>query len=230
MDNPMIIILGLFALFMLVATQFFIFRETWGRYLRAIYELIRTIVKEFLDLDWEALKAEAEEEERNKVKEPLTWDIVKYKYAMPIIFVVLLPIEYIVIRFVFTQAKQDLFLGGIVIIIVMVFLLATLVLDAFGDNEKNKKRKFVLDFVVALSIECGIAFDIYLFTTGYFFESVRGMKTFATSIILIPTYIYYYIRTQRNWHALLDEKNAQESLDTAGIHTDENETNKENTI
>ena len=93
MDNPMIIILGLFALFMLVATQFFIFRETWGRYLRAIYELIRTIVKEFLDLDWEALKAEAEEEERNKVKEPLTWDIVKYKYAMPIIFVVLLPIE-----------------------------------------------------------------------------------------------------------------------------------------
>ena len=55
------------------------------------------------------------EKRRNKVREPLTWERVKYRFAMPMLFVVMIPIMLLVMGLANIRVENDINSGMMVI-------------------------------------------------------------------------------------------------------------------
>ena len=193
--------LALFIIIVVTGIQITIFRAKWGDFFRLVYETLQELIVEFRNLDWMSLT-----EEKQKVKEPLTWARVKYNYAMPCLFVIVFPIFYAVMRSVDIKLHGDSNTATIVICAFIIVALVMLVLYVYGENEKNIRRKFWIELIVALFMEIGVVFDFHLLLEGYYFESARGAKSLVYSLLFIPMFLSYCGKTNRNWKALQDMK------------------------
>lgn len=198
--------LALLIVILIIGSSFTIFRSTWGPVVRAVYEGIVDIVLSIRNIDWKELEEQAEEKRRNKVKEPLTWEKIKYNYTIPAVFLIVFPIYYLFMRKLDVQLGDDMNTGSVVISTVVIIGLIMLVVWALGQYEKNLRRKFWMELVVALFIEIGVVFDFHLLIEGYYFESVRGAKSLASTVLIIPFYIMYFEKCVHNWKALQDSK------------------------
>ena len=141
------------------------------------------------------------------MKEPLTLEKIKYNYTIPAVFLIAFPIYYVFMRKLDVQLGNDTNAGAFVISTVVIIGLIMLVVWALGQYEKNLRKKFWMELVVALFIEIGVVFDFHLLIEGYYFESARGAKSLASTVLIIPFYIMYFEKCVHNWKALQDSKN-----------------------
>ena len=92
-----------------------IFRSTWEPVFYAVREGIADILYTISSTDWQQVIQEHIEKRRNKVREPLTWERVKYRFAMPILFVVMIPIMLLVMGLANIRVENDINSGMMVI-------------------------------------------------------------------------------------------------------------------
>ena len=81
----------------------------------AVREGIADILYTISSTDWQQVIQEHIEKRRNKVREPLTWERVKYRFAMPILFVVMIPIMLLVMGLANIRVENDINSGMMVI-------------------------------------------------------------------------------------------------------------------
>ncbi len=198
--------LAIFIIVAVIGLQLTIYRAKWGEFFKALYELILEIIQTFQNTDWEKELAKQKEKQ---VREPFTWERFRYQFAMPLLFLAVFPVYYVLMRKVDVQLGGDMTMGAIVICAFVIISLVMLVLYVYGQNEKNIVRKFWLELIVALFVEIGVVFDFHLLVEGYYFESVRGAKSLAYSLLFIPVFLSYCRKTNQNWKAWQNAKKSQ---------------------
>ena len=191
-----------------------IFRSTWGPVFHAVREGIADIVHMISSTDWRQVIQEHIEKRRNKVREPLTWERVKYRFAMPILFVVMIPIVLLVMGLANIRVENDINSGMMAICIGVIVGLAVIVVWALSESEKSLRRKFWMELFVALFMEVLLVFHLYLFLDGYYYEHAHGAKRMMTAVYAMPFYLIYMEKSNRNWKALQDLKQSLPKEDT----------------
>ena len=111
-----------------------IFRSTWGPVFHAVREGIADIVHMISSTDWRQVIQEHIEKRRNKVREPLTWERVKYRFAMPILFVVMIPIMLLFMRLANIRVENDINSGMMTICIGVIVGLVVIVVWALSES------------------------------------------------------------------------------------------------
>ncbi len=187
-----------------------IFRSTWVPIFRAIYEGLREIVQEIrsIDREWLYWKLEARKQ-RKRERGPLTLANMKERCAMPVLFVVMIPVYLLLIRMVNIRHIGNTEFGIMTIGIGVIFGLVIIVVWALGQMEKNLRRKFWMELAVALFIELVLVFQLYLYMDGYYRGIVRDTRRMLTAVMFAPFWALYLERTNQNWQALQELKKAE---------------------
>ncbi len=202
MENNFLPILILaIVMFALAAIAIMKFRAVTAPWLKDIFGGLQTAVAEV-----KAEEAMKQSEPEQKTHEPITWERVKYHCAMPALFAIAFPIQFVLLRMAAKRIDGSTDIAVTVLGVGVVAGLIVLVLYALAQIEKNPRRKFWMDLIVTLFMELGMVFDFHLLLEGYYFENTRGAKSLAYSLLFIPLWFAYFKRTQRNWQALQDEK------------------------
>jgi uncharacterized membrane protein YozB (DUF420 family) len=181
-----------------------------------VREGIADIVYMISNADWQQVIQEHIEKRRNKVREPFTWERVKYHFAMPILFVVMIPVFLMLMCLANVQVENDINSGVIAICLVVIVGLVVIVVWAMSESEKNLHRKFWMELMVALFMEALLVFHLYLFLDGYYYEHAHGAKRMMTAVYAMPFYLIYMEKSNRNWKALQDLKYSLPKEDAEG--------------
>lgn len=194
-----------------------IFRSTWAPIFRAIYEGLREIVQEIrsIDREWLYRKLGARKQ-RKRERGPLTLANMKERCAMPMLFVVMIPIMLFFMRLSNIQIGNDMNSAAIMIAVIMIVALVVIVVWAMGQTEKNLRRKFWMELSVALFMEALLVLHLHLFLGGYYYEHAHGAKRMMTAVYCFPFYIIYMEKSNRNWQALQDLKKAETKIEMDG--------------
>ena len=184
-----------------------VFRSTWQPIFRAIGEGIVDIVHTLRSIDREWIQQKMEERRQRKIERgPLTLDNMKERCAMPVLFVAMIPVYLLLMRFANIQINDDMTLGAVVLSTGVIFGLVIIVVWALGQSEKNLRRKFWMELIVALFIELALVFQLYLYMDGYYRGIVRDTRRMLTAVMFAPFWALYLEKTNQNYQALQDLK------------------------
>ena len=184
-----------------------VFRSTWQPIFRAIGEGIVDIVHTLRSIDREWIQQKMEERRQRKIERgPLTLDNMKERCAMPVLFVVMIPVYLLLMRFANIQINDDMTSGAVVLSTGVIFGLVIIVVWALGQSEKNLRRKFWMELIVALFIELVLVFQLYLYMDGYYRGIVRDTRRMLTAVMFAPFWALYLEKTNQNYQALQDLK------------------------
>ena len=92
--------------------------------------------------------------------------------------------------------------------------LAIVVVWALGQLEKNLRRKFWMELIVALFIELVLVFQMYLYMDGYYRGIVRDTRRMLTAVMFAPFWALYLEKTNQNYQALQAMKHRQSTTET----------------
>ena len=184
-----------------------VFRSTWQPIFRAIGEGIVDIVHTLRSIDREWIQQKMEERRQRKIERgPLTLDNMKERCAMPVLFVAMIPVYLLLMRFANIQINDDMTSGAVVLSTGVIFGLVIIVVWALGQSEKNLRRKFWMELIVALFIELALVFQLYLYMDGYYRGIVRDIRRMLTAVMFAPFWALYLEKTNQNYQALQDLK------------------------
>jgi len=184
-----------------------VFRSTWQPIFRAIGEGIVDIVHTLRSIDREWIQQKMEERRQRKIERgPLTLDNMKERCAMPVLFVAMIPVYLLLMRFANIQINDDMTSGAVVLSTGVIFGLVIIVVWALGQSEKNLRRKFWMELIVALFIELALVFQLYLYMDGYYRGIVRDTRRMLTAVMFAPFWALYLEKTNQNYQALQDLK------------------------
>ena len=184
-----------------------VFRSTWQPIFRAIGEGIVDIVHTLRSIDREWIQQKMEERRQRKIERgPLTLDNMKERCAMPVLFVAMIPVYLLLMRFANIQINDDMTSGAVVLSTGVIFGLVIIVVWALGQSEKNLRRKFWMELIVALFIELALVFQLYLYMDGYYRGTVRDTRRMLTAVMFAPFWALYLEKTNQNYQALQDLK------------------------
>ncbi|MBQ2861116.1 MAG: hypothetical protein IJE80_08120 [Peptococcaceae bacterium] len=184
-----------------------VFRSTWQPIFRAIGEGIVDIVHTLRSIDREWIQQKMEERRQRKIERgPLTLDNMKERCAMPALFVAMIPVYLLLMRFANIQINDDMTSGAVVLSTGVIFGLVIIVVWALGQSEKNLRRKFWMELIVALFIELALVFQLYLYMDGYYRGIVRDIRRMLTAVMFAPFWALYLEKTNQNYQALQDLK------------------------
>lgn len=201
----------LFVLLLLCAISLIKFHAYWQPFFESVHTLLVDLVRDFRNIDWEAEAAkEAAEKAAPKQKEPLTWEMFRYRFTIPLCLTVSFAVEYFLLYLLRTTLLQDKAQGGsLAPMLICAFVIAALiilVIAVFGHYEKNPRRKFWLELIVTLTMELIVVSDLHLLLSGYFFRGARQGKSLVYSLLFIPLFVESCVKTQRNWQTWQQEK------------------------
>ena len=184
-----------------------VFRSIWQPIFRAIGEGIVDIVHTLRSIDREWIQQKMEEHRQRKIERgPLTLDNMKERCAMPALFVAMIPVYLLLMRFANIQINDDMTSGAVVLSTGVIGGLAIVVVWALGQSEKNLRRKFWMELIVALFIELALVFQLYLYMDGYYRGIVRDTRRMLTAVMFAPFWALYLEKTNQNYQALQDLK------------------------
>jgi len=184
-----------------------VFRSTWQPIFRAIGEGIVDIVHTLRSIDREWIQQKMEERRQRKIERgPLTLDNMKERCAMPVLFVAMIPVYLLLMRFANIQINDDMTSGAVVLSTGVIFGLVIIVVWTLGQSEKNLRRKFWMELIVALFIELALVFQLYLYMDGYYRGIVRDTRRMLTAVMFAPFWALYLEKTNQNYQALQDLK------------------------
>ena len=184
-----------------------VFRSIWQPIFRAIGEGIVDIVHTLRSIDREWIQQKMEERRQRKIERgPLTLDNMKERCAMPALFVAMIPVYLLLMRFANIQINDDMTSGAVVLSTGVIFGLVIIVVWALGQSEKNLRRKFWMELIVALFIELALVFQLYLYMDGYYRGIVRDTRRMLTAVMFAPFWALYLEKTNQNYQALQDLK------------------------
>ena len=184
-----------------------VFRSTWQPIFRAIGEGIVDIVHTLRSIDREWIQQKMEECRQRKIERgPLTLDNMKERCAMPVLFVAMIPVYLLLMRFANIQINDDMTSGAVVLSTGVIFGLVIIVVWALGQSEKNLRRKFWMELIVALFIELVLVFQLYLYMDGYYRGIVRDTRRMLIAVTCAPFWALYLEKTNQNYQALQDLK------------------------
>ena len=184
-----------------------IFRSIWQPIFRAIGEGIVDIVHTLRSIDREWIQQKMEERRQRKIERgPLTLDNMKERCAMPALFVAMIPVYLLLMRVVNIRETGNTDMGIMTIGIGVIGGLAIAVVWALGQSEKNLRRKFWMELIVALFIELVLVFQMYLYMDGYYRGIVRDTRRMLTAVMFAPFWALYLEKTNQNYQALQDSK------------------------
>ena len=184
-----------------------IFRSIWQPIFRAIGEGIVDIVHTLRSIDREWIQQKMEEHRQRKIERgPLTLDNMKERCAMPALFVAMIPVYLLLMRVVNIRETGNTDMGIMTIGIGVIGGLAIVVVWALGQSEKNLRRKFWMELIVALFIELVLVFQMYLYMDGYYRGIVRDTRRMLTAVMFAPFWALYLEKTNQNYQALQDSK------------------------
>ena len=184
-----------------------IFRSTWQPIFCAIGEGVVDIVHTLRSIDREWIQQKMEERRQRKIERgPLTLDNMKERCAMPALFVAMIPVYLLLMRFANIQINDDMTSGAVVLSTGVIFGLVIIVVWALGQSEKNLRRKFWMELIVALFIELALVFQLYLYMDGYYRGIVRDTRRMLTAVMFAPFWALYLEKTNQNYQALQDLK------------------------
>ena len=184
-----------------------VFRSTWQPIFRAIGEGIVDIVHTLRSIDREWIQQKMEERRQRKIERgPLTLDNMKERCAMPALFVAMIPVYLLLMRFANIQINDDMTSGAVVLSTGVIFGLVIIVVWALGQSEKNLRRKFWMELIVALFIELALVFQLYLYMDGYYRGIVRDTRRMLIAVTFAPFWALYLEKTNQNYQALQDLK------------------------
>ena len=196
----------LFAVFV-IGLSLTVFRSIWQPIFRAIGEGIVDIVHTLRSIDREWIQQKMEERRQRKIERgPLTLDNMKERCAMPVLFVAMIPVYLLLMRFANIQINDDMTLGAVVLSTGVIFGLVIIVVWALGQSEKNLRRKFWMELIVALFIELALVFQLYLYMDGYYRGIVRDTRRMLIAVTFAPFWALYLEKTNQNYQALQDLK------------------------
>ena len=147
---------------MICGIGLFIFYYKWEGFAKSVLKIVREIKSE---LGVEFAKIEEKPQEQVTAK-PLTWERIKQNFAMPVLFIVMFPVFYLLLQWLLNGSKEDFTQGAIFICVLVIGVLVALVFSALGQLEKNPRRKFWLELIPTLGLELMLAFDIFFFITA----------------------------------------------------------------
>ena len=184
-----------------------VFRSTWQPIFRAIEEGVVDIVRTLRSIDREWIQQKMEERRQRKIERgPLTLDNMKERCAMPALFVAMIPVYLLLMRVVNIRETGNTDMGIMTIGIGVIGGLAIVVVWALGQSEKNLRRKFWMELIVALFIELVLVFQLYLYMDGYYRGIVRDTRRMLTAVMFAPFWALYLEKTNQNYQALQDLK------------------------
>ena len=184
-----------------------VFRSTWQPIFRAIGDGVIDIVRTLRSIDREWIQQKMEERRQRKIERgPLTLDNMKERCAMPVLFVAMIPVYLLLMRFANIQINDDMTLGAVVLSTGVIFGLVIIVVWALGQSEKNLRRKFWMELIVALFIELALVFQLYLYMDGYYRGIVRDTRRMLIAVTFAPFWALYLEKTNQNYQALQDLK------------------------
>ena len=184
-----------------------VFRSIWQPIFRAIGEGIVDIVHTLRSIDREWIQQKMEERRQRKIERgPLTLDNMKERCAMPVLFVAMIPVYLLLMRVVNIRETGNTDMGIMTIGIGVIGGLAIIVVWALGQSEKNLRRKFWMELIVALFIELALVFQLYLYMDGYYRGIVRDTRRMLTAVMFAPFWALYLEKTNQNYQALQDLK------------------------
>ena len=184
-----------------------VFRSIWQPIFRAIGEGIVDIVHTLRSIDRGWIQQKMEEHRQRKIERgPLTLDNMKERCAMPALFVAMIPVYLLLMRFANIQINDDMTSGAVVLSTGVIFGLIIIVVWALGQSEKNLRRKFWMELIVALFIELMLVFQLYLYMDGYYRGIVRDTRRMLTAVMFTPFWALYLEKTNQNYQALQDLK------------------------
>lgn len=187
-----------------------IFRSTWEPIFRAVRDGIIELIYEIGSIDREWIRQKLEERRQRKLaRGPLTLANMKERCAMPVLFVVMIPVYLLLMRVVNIRETGNTNMGIMTIGVGMIAGLVIIVVWALGQTEKNLRRKFWMELIVALFIELILVFQLYLYMDGYYRGIVRDTRRMLTAVMFAPFWALYLERTNQNWQALQDLKQAE---------------------
>ena len=192
-----------------------VFRSTWQPIFRAVGEGVVDIVHTLRSIDREWIQQKMEEHRQRKIERgPLTLDNMKERCAMPVLFVAMIPVYLLLMRFANIQINDDMTSGAVVLSTGVIFGLVIIVVWALGQSEKNLRRKFWMELIVALFIELALVFQLYLYMDGYYRGIVRDTRRMLTAVMFAPFWALYLEKTNQNYQALQDIKRKQTTNET----------------
>ena len=184
-----------------------VFRSTWQPIFRAVGEGVVDIVHTLRSIDREWIQQKMEERRQRKIERgPLTLDNMKERCAMPVLFVAMIPVYLLLMRFANIQINDDMTSGAVVLSTGVIFGLVIIVVWTLGQSEKNLRRKFWMELIVALFIELALVFQLYLYMDGYYRGIVRDTRRMLTAVMFAPFWALYLEKTNQNYQALQDLK------------------------
>lgn len=201
-------LLILLIFFALCAIGLVKFHAYWQLFLKSMKDTFVELFDFFGDTNFKTLMAE----DATKQKEPLTWKMFRYRFAIPLMLTIsFLPCFLLMQLFgtiIMQNKAQGGSLGAILICAGIIALLVVLVIGVCGHYEKRPRRKFWFRLIITLTLELGIAFDLYLLFNGYFFKNAITTKRFVSALLFVPLFIESCVKTQRNWQSWQREKDA----------------------
>ena len=201
----------LLILLALCAVSLVKFHASWQPFFESVHTLFVDLVRDFRNIDWEAEAAkEAAEKAAPKQKEPLTWNRFKYRFTIPLTLTISFLLFFLLMKQLGAIIMEDKAQGGsLAPMLICAFVIAALVLlviGVYGHYEKNPRRKFWLGLIITLAMELGVVFDLLLLLSGYFFRGARQGKSLVYSLLFLPVFVQFCVKTQHNWQAWQREK------------------------
>ena len=201
-------IMFLLIFFALCAIGLVKFHAYWEPFLKSMKDTFVELIDFFSDTNFKTLMAE--EKAAPKQKEPLTWAMFRYRFAIPLVLTVSFLLFFLMMKQLGTIIMQDKAqsgsLGPMLICAFVIAALVLLVIGVCGHYEKNPRRKFWLGLIITLAMEMGVVFDLLLLLSGYYFRGARQGKSLVYSLLFIPVFIDFCVKTQHNWQAWQREK------------------------
>ena len=192
-----------------------VFHSTWQPIFRAIGDGVIDIVRTLRSIDREWMQQKLEERRQRKIERgSLTLANMKERCAMPALFVAMIPVYLLLMRVVNIRETGNTDMGIMTIGIGVIGGLAIVVVWALGQSEKNLRRKFWMELIVALFIELVLVFQLYLYMDGYYRGIVRDTRRMLTAVMFAPFWALYLEKTNQNYQALQDIKRKQTTNET----------------
>lgn len=196
------IFMAFFILFMFCGVSLIMFQVKWEGYFKNLQDLIKEFahdVSVVMQTGKDEVASDSEKYQKNTV------EIIRYHWAMPILLTACFPIDYMIAsKIFFPEVKGDV--SPIVLLAVILIPLTLLVIGVFAHSEKNIRHKFWMELVIVLFLEIFIARMVQGLLSGYYFQSTVKMKWLYSNItVFVPLFLYYCIKTQENWQAMLEQ-------------------------
>ena len=114
---------------MICGISLYIFYYKWEGVMKSVLKIAREAGEE---LGEELAKEHASEDK--KTSELLTWEKIKQNFAMPILFIVIFPLFYLLLQALLNGSKEDFTQGAIFICVLVIGVLVALVFSALGQR------------------------------------------------------------------------------------------------